>query len=320
MKIFTTIFLFIICHNAYSQDYYFINAENGLNVRSGSDLSSEKIAKLPFGMQVEKIADTEKELIIIDNGKQIKGRFVKIKYNNYTCLVIEKTKAFEAEGYVFDGYLKKQKNDDLIDITKIDKKKFTELSLNVAQEIQKPKMVKNLDSVKAILKNRVKWVTEFEIDTYERDDIIESITTENGQKLVFNQSCVDFGFLEGYSGYYPDYDILFLEGGHSIDVCFSIKTGETEQTIGNPEYIIPSPKNSYRLNGIFGGQECVSYFLQKKENGKFVYLTELSDDICIFKNFYWITETKFIYSKINYMTRAENGTEEYFIGEISVFN
>ena len=101
-------------------------------------------------------------------------------------------------------------------------------------------------------------------------------------------------------------------------VCFSIKTGETELTIGNPEYIIPSPKNTYRLNGYFGGQECISYFFQKKEKGKFTYLTQFSEDsdLCTFKEFYWIDETQFIYSKMSYSGNSENGEEEYFKGDI----
>ena len=121
---------------------------------------------------------------------------------------------------------------------------------------------------------------------------------------------------DGSSAYYPEYDILVLEGGHTIDVCFSLATGETENTIGNPEYMVSSPKDTYRLNGIFGGQECISYFFQKKEEGKFTYLTALDFeyDICTFKAFYWISENEFIYKKMNY---SGNGKEAYYKGEIT---
>lgn len=313
-----TLLIIGISSKSYGQDYYFITAENGLNVRSGSDLSSTKVAKIPFGVMIEKIADTEKELVVNDNGKEIKGKFVKIKYNNYTYLVSEETDSFEREGYVFDGYLKKEKNDGLVAITQLDKATYIELEKKASKETHKPKAMRNLDAIKRLLKNRVAWVTEFESGAYVRDDVLKSITTENGQKLVFNQNSYDYGFSEGHSAYFPLYDILVLDGGHSSDVSFSIKTGETDLAIGNPEYINPSPNNSYRLNGLFGGQECISYFLQKKNNNKFVYLTELNPDldICTFKAFYWIDETSFIYKRINYMTEAENGTEEYFMGEI----
>ena len=314
MKLLTVISLVFLSINLYGQDYYFINAEGGLNVRSDSNLSSKKIAKIPFGMIIEKIADTDKELVINDNGKQVKGKFVKIKYNNYPYLVTRATDASELEGYVFDGYLKKVNNVDLITVKQIDEVRYRKLSQKASKKIRKSKAIRNLDSIKTILKHRVAWATESE-----RDDVIKSITTENGQKLIFNQNSYDFGFSKGYSGYYPEYDILVLEGGHSSDVCFSIKTGETELTIGNPEYMIATPRNTYRLNGYFGGQECISYFFQKNENDKFVYLTDFySDfDICTFKTFYWISETSFIYTTINYRTDSENGTEDYFMGVIN---
>lgn len=315
MKTFATLFIILIATTIYGQEYYFINAENGLNVRSNSNLSSTKVAKIPFGVLVEKISDTNKILVIEDNGKQIKGKFIKIRYNNYIFLVSEETKPFEREGYVFDGYLKKQKNKDLVSIVKIEKTVYTQLLSKVSKKEDNPKKIRNLDSIKIILKNRVEWGN---YDEYERNDFIKSITTKNGQKLLLNDKSNDYGFSEGGSCYYPEYDILVLEGGHSSDMCFSIKTGETHFTIGNPEYMIPSSKNRYRLNGSFGGQECISYFFQKNENGKFRYLTEFGGDynICTFKEFYWINETIFIYKILNYMTDSVNGTEEYFKGEI----
>jgi hypothetical protein len=313
-----TLFTMLISSTIYGQDYYFITAKNGLNVRSGSDLSSAKVAKIPFGAMIEKIEDTEKELVVNDNGKEIKGKFVKIKYNNYTYLVSEETDSFEREGYVFDGYLKKVKNDGLVAITQLDKATYIELEKKASKETHKPKAMRNLDAIKRLLKNRVVWVTEFESGAYVRNDVLKSITAENGQKLVFNQNSYDYGFSEGHSAYFPLYDILVLDGGHSSDVSFSIKTGETDLAIGNPEYICASPNNSYRLNGLFGGQECISYFFQKNENGKFVYLTALNSDldICTFKAFYWISETSFIYTTGNYLTDTEDGTDEYFRGEI----
>ncbi len=313
MKTFATLFIIFISIHTYGQEYYFINAKNGLNVRSNSNLSSTKVAKIPFGVMVEKIADTDKYLTVEDNGKQIKGKFIKIRYNNYLYLVSEETKPFEREGYVFDGYLKKQKDKNLISTVKIEKAAYNKLLRSVSKKENNPKKIGNLDSIKTILKNHVKWS-----NNDKSDDFIKSITTKNGQKLLLNYNSNDYGFSEGESGYFPEYDILVLEGGHSSDMCFSIKTGETHFTIGNPEYIISSPKGTYRLNGSFGGQECISYFFQKNENENFIYLTEFGEDydICTFKEFYWINETIFIYKILDYTTDSVNGTEEYFKGEI----
>ncbi len=307
MKIYITIFVIFISINNYGQEYYFVDAKNGLNVRSEGNLSSKKIAKIRFGALVEKIADTEEELIISDNDKQIKGKFVKIKYQkNYST-------EESVEGYVFDGYLKKQVNNDLISITKIAKEKYKELLKGVSQENLKVKKISDVDAVKTILKDRVDWFR----NTNESNGI-KTITLDNGQKLSFDINSIDFSFTE-YSGYYPEHDILVLEGGHGIDVCFSIKTGESELTIGNPTYIISSPKNRYRLNGYFGGQECISYFFQENENGQFEYVTLLDYKygICTFKEFYWLNEKEFMYAIPNYEKDSENGINAYFKGKIN---
>ena len=144
MKLLATICLIILYANCYGQDYYFINAKSGLNVRSDSNLSSQKIAKIPFGVMVEKISDTNEELIINDNGKEIKGRWVKIKYNNYMYLVSKETEPFEREGYVFDGFLKKMKDENLVNTTKIDKEVYIELLKKAPQEIYRPKKLVTL--------------------------------------------------------------------------------------------------------------------------------------------------------------------------------
>lgn len=55
------------------------------------------------------------------------------------------------------------------------------------------------------------------------------------------------------------------------------------------------------------------YFIlfSKKENDKFIYLTEFNwdYDICEFEEFYWINENEFIFKK-------KYHNEKYFRGEI----
>jgi len=70
-----------------------------------------------------------------------------------------------------------------------------------------------------------------------------------------------------FIAYYPQEDILLLEGEHTTDVSFNLTTGEETENVGNPEYIIFSPSKQYRLNGHFNGQECSSWFIQKKIDG-----------------------------------------------------
>lgn len=306
-------FLFGLFGFGQEPDYYFVNAENGLNVRAESDLSSEKIAKIPFGVIVEKIADTDVELTIIDSGNQIKGRWVKIKFNNYIYLVSDEAEPFEGEGYVFDGFLQQLENKNAIGITKIDSIRYAQLAKQAPKRTYKPKRIGNLDSIKTILKDRIEWV-------WDEDylDSIKSITTANGQKLLFNQETTDeYRFDKGFSGYYPEEAILVLAGGHSIDVSLLVKTGETD-LVGNPQYIVPSPKGTYRLNGYYNGHDCISYFFQKRENGRYNYLTKVDSDydLCTFNEFYWISDNEFIYEKMDYRTDSNKGITLFYKGYI----
>ncbi len=318
MKTIITIFLLSVPLCFWGQSFYYVTAPNGLNVRKSPNLSSIKKAQLPFGMEVEKIANTDAELTLQDNGKTVEGKWVKIKYDNYTYLVSNKKEQFEAEGYVFDAYLKPLNNKDLISIKQIDQSDYLQLHEKAYKEIRIPRKIGTLDAVKTALKHRVEWVTEFEDSLYARDDVIKSIVLSNGKKLFINDKSSDVGFAQGWSGYFPEFDILLLEGGHSSDISFHLKTGETTQTAGNPEYIIHSPNKQYRLNGYHGGQECVSYFFQVKKNGMYQYFTQFNWDynICTFKDFYWINNLEFIYTLKNYSTDAENGIVEYYKGEL----
>ncbi len=100
---------------------------------------------------------------------------------------------------------------------------------------------------------------------------------------------------EFFVAYYPTEDILLLEGGHSLDVSFTLKNAKQTEETGNPEYIVTSPNNQYLLNGFYEGQDCVSYFIQKNLNGQFENAIPLSEtfsknnrkSICQIKEAFW---------------------------------
>src|SRR5690606_36498403 len=119
--------LVLVFQNAIAQEYDYVNAENGLNVRIEPKLTSKKITKLMFGQVVEKISNTNIELSIEDNGTELKGHSVKIKYSNYPYLVPKDDNIIANQGSVFDEYLKKMKLHNSITITKIDKSKYEDL-------------------------------------------------------------------------------------------------------------------------------------------------------------------------------------------------
>ncbi|WP_405248098.1 hypothetical protein [Cellulophaga sp. Asnod2-G02] len=204
MKISIILIIIFTSFNTYAQKY-FINAENGLNVRSESSLSSKKLNKIPFGTLVEKTSDTDKYLTINDNGNKVKGKFVKIKYTNEDYFLPEEKNdtgyVIYREGYVFDAFLTKQTNNDLVQIEKIEKSEYFKLLKQANKINSKTKKISDLDSVKIILKNKVEWFSESEMKNAIVNNAIKSNTLTNGRKLLFNINVVDFGFLEEYSGY-----------------------------------------------------------------------------------------------------------------------
>ena len=79
-----------------AQQQAYVIADNGLTIREEPDVSSERLGKLHYGDEIEITEQTNIELVIIDDGKKIVGNWVKIKTNSKS-------------GYVFNGYLSKEK-------------------------------------------------------------------------------------------------------------------------------------------------------------------------------------------------------------------
>ncbi|HAS44380.1 MAG TPA: hypothetical protein DCS93_28135 [Microscillaceae bacterium] len=71
--------------------YYYVLAPSGLNLRQTASTSSKKIARLPYGAQVNYLAGVPSQMIMVDN---IKGGMAKVSYQGKV-------------GYVFEGYLSK---------------------------------------------------------------------------------------------------------------------------------------------------------------------------------------------------------------------
>jgi hypothetical protein len=133
---------------------------------------------------------------------------------------------------------------------------------------------------------------------------ILKIRFKNGKESIIN----DYYY---FVAYYPTEDILLCEGGHTTDVSFNLRNGKETEEIGNPAYIKTSPNKLFRLNGHFGGQECSSYFIQKKANNEFEKIIQLDKEfekqtkiwLCIVGNSFWQDETTL------YLTEESDYTE-----------
>lgn len=298
--------LFVLLVNAQEQQRYFVTAKNGLKIRNNPSLDAQKIGKLPYGDIVYRPEFTNKTLSVKDGNKTIEGNWVKIT-DHFSEFKIHTLSEQSVTGYVFSGYLQPLEQ-GTIRIDTLDTQTFNSLKQKAYTTKEKVKVIKDIDSVKRLLKGRVKFHSEDDEHTIKHIVI-------NGKKRLIDEMGNDTWFTE-YSGYFPDHDILLLEGGHASDMSYNLKTGETTETTGNPLYIYNSPDKSIRLNGSESGQECINFFFQKKDQTDYKYIAEFQD-VCLLKQFYWLTNNTFIYSKMDYFRDSVNGDELFFKGKIN---
>ncbi|MEO0470596.1 MAG: SH3 domain-containing protein [Bacteroidota bacterium] len=77
---------------SYAQEYARVTAASGLIVRAAPQRNAKRIGKVPFGDQVKQLEKTDQQLHILDEGKSITGKWVRIAHEQ-VC------------GFVFDGFL-----------------------------------------------------------------------------------------------------------------------------------------------------------------------------------------------------------------------
>ena len=80
---------------AQQQDVY-VAAESGLSLRDQPDVSGKMLTKLAYGEAIGVLEETDKNLVVLDGGKKISGKWVKVETRNHI-------------GYVFNGYLSPNK-------------------------------------------------------------------------------------------------------------------------------------------------------------------------------------------------------------------
>lgn len=183
---------------------------------------------------------------------------------------------------------------------------------------QKAKHAYNQDQIKKITdfslaKKLLKGIVEFDESVSSDNPMIKKINFTNGTKS--NHSKIIEPFESYFIAYFPSENILLCEGGHSTDVSYNLKTGEETDDIGNPEYINTSKNKQFRLNGNFDGQDCSSYFIQKKINNQFVKVIQLDTEfekqtkiwLCKIGNSFW-EDTRYLY-----LTEESNYTENGLI-------
>lgn len=201
----------------------------------------------------------------------------------------EKERLSNKYSYTKDGYS--------INIEEIDSLHF--FSAKVKSKYIADNFIKitDLDKAKKLLNNSA----EFDEESFEQPVLLK-LQDRNNKTIEIND-------YYAFVAYFPEEDILLCEGGHSIDASFNLKNGETTELTGNPNIIQSSPNKKYRLNGYFGGQECSSYFIQKRIEKEFKKVISLSGefeklttiDICVIGDSFWTNDsTLFITESSNF--------------------
>ncbi|MFJ1490303.1 hypothetical protein [Capnocytophaga canis] len=157
-------------------------------------------------------------------------------------------------------YIKSFSNEDLpLEIRQISEKEFHTAQSKARKGDSIPKIT-NFAQAEKHLKDIVTFRKDREWTLFPQE-----IRFRNGTKL---DTIYDLLNEIGFVAYFPTEDILLFEGGHSSDVSFNLSNGKETEEVGNPEFVIASPNNKVRLNGYYGGQECVFYFIQHYKNGQ----------------------------------------------------
>ncbi|MFC0603621.1 SH3 domain-containing protein [Winogradskyella pulchriflava] len=81
---------------ATAQQEAYVAAESGLSLRDQPDVSGKMLTKLAYGEAIGVLEETDKNLVVLDAGEKISGKWVKVETRNHI-------------GYVFNGYLSPNK-------------------------------------------------------------------------------------------------------------------------------------------------------------------------------------------------------------------
>ena len=171
-------------------------------------------------------------------------------------------------------------DNQLFDIQKIDSVTF--FTLKEKANIQKVELeeITDFEQAKKMLEGRVIW-GKFDEETGEFFEDEQALANKFGNgvyKIMFRNGktyLVDYPNVSFFIAYFPQEDVLLLEGGHTSDVSFNLTTGEEREDVGVPWYYVYSPSKKYRLNGYDDGQECAYYFIQEKIDGQYQRIISL---------------------------------------------
>lgn len=180
------------------------------------------------------------------------------------------------------------------------------------QQEKRSKKPEKITDFKLVEKQLAGVVDFKELDGYL---LVNKINFRNGTSSGNKDQLEECTFV----AYFPSEDILLLEGGHTTDVSFDLKTGQKTYDAGNPDLVITSPSGKYRLNRVFEGQECFYHFIQEKKNGRFQKVFEFDKTfkkdfnkwLCIIEKGFWTDDNTFYFREVIQYKETGNVYEYY---------
>jgi len=259
-----------------------INTPSGIRIRNKPTINSAIVASAP-NLEVFDFLSTdsgEDSTAVVDNGKQLKNHWLKIATKD----------SLQQLGYVFGAFAKRHievvTNEYKVMLDEISKEEFNR---EEAKKYNNPivEKIKDVKHIKRVLQHQLNG--EFDKNEFFS---INKIVTDNGKELIgdYFEDC-------DITAYYPAYHYLLLECGHSSDYLIDLKNGkDVTQLKGNPDYYVPSPQNTFRLNGYYNGQSNVHYLEKNTNNGTPEYFLDVSSFISApyIKKYFWIDDNTFL--------------------------
>lgn len=218
----------------------------------------------------------------------------------------------KAQGSIKD--LPETKLSHAISVEEIDSVSFITTKKRAPEKRPKPEKISDFKTVKKLLNGIVAFDDS---EKYGDAPAVKKINFKNGTSFS-NQD----DFYEAYFiAYFPSEDILLCEGGHSTDVSFNLKNSKLTEETGNPNEILTSPNNKFRLTSHYGGQECSAYIIQKNNNGNFEKILQLDEEfekitklsLCTIKENFWLDDTTLFLSRTHPDKKGKFGIKYFKI-------
>ncbi len=229
----------------FAQKEVYVSAENGLIVRNKPNRKAERIGKFNHAEKLNLLQKTGKQIIVIDEGKTIKGEWYKVNSNNALT------------GYVFSGFLSNKKL----------KNSFEFISYNTDYDYFFLEVKNSKGNVETFIHN-----TEENIK-YLRGDIIEIAWKEDSITMAGDESIVEKANILVSSKKIRGGNVSKFRKNYKKEISYLLdkdnySTSFLEKIYLNIEYYTANTTNKLLRNLIINNKQITCTVAQIKRNDK----------------------------------------------------